>query len=465
MMTENPLFWKQGLFLHPQHFQLMSRQLHGDLEPVLRLASPRAYGVRNLKIRSSALENGVLDITGGDFLFPDGTYARLPANAVLAPRQMAGLEDTTGGQLVTAYVGLRKWNDRGRNVSPRETRGRGVERVESMYVSDLAPETVPDLYSDGPEAEILTMHYALKIILEPEIAHYGECHLLPVARLRKVGDRFQIENGYIPPALSIGAHPDLFNMVHNIRDCLLGRGKRLGEYKLARDISPSSLLNPQTATMLLALRSLNRYAALFDHICEARDVHPWDVYGVIRQLAGELSSFSAGLDALCRTPQGETLLPPYDHSDPGRCFARAEALVTRLLDELVVGPEAIVPFEQTGAIMSAGLPSDKMTEGYRCWLMIRPQHEINDTAVTLHNAIKLGPESAMKVLRARALPGVALTPCGETPPGLPRREGTSYLEIECRSQLWQETVAEGRAGLIWEGQTDTFEAFLAVMTS
>ena len=230
-MAENAVFWKQGLFLHPQHFQLMSRQIHGAIEPVLRLASPNAWGASHLRIRESALENGILDIVGGDFLFPDGTHVRLPANAVLPSRKMpdSGSEDddANGGGLLTAHVALRRWNDRGRNVSLRETTDRGAGRVETMYVSDLVPQTIPDLYSDGPEAQILTVRYALEIVWESEIEQYGDCHLLPVARMRKVGDRLQIEKKLYSPSPSIGAHPDLLNRVRNIRDGLLGRCKRL----------------------------------------------------------------------------------------------------------------------------------------------------------------------------------------------------------------------------------------------
>lgn len=468
-MAENAVFWKQGLFLHPQHFQLMSRQIHGAIEPVLRLASPNAWGASHLRIRESALENGILDIVGGDFLFPDGTHVRLPANAVLPSRKMpdSGSEDDdeNGGGLLTAHVALRRWNDRGRNVSLRETTDRGAGRVETMYVSDLVPQTIPDLYSDGPEAQILTVRYALEIVWESEIEQYGDCHLLPVARVRKIGDRLQIEKSYIPPSPSIGAHPDLLNRVRNIRDGLLGRCKRLDEYKPAENMSLSSPLNPETVAVLLAMRSLNAYAAFFDHLCDAPDAHPWDVYGVVRQLAGELSSFSAGIDALCRTSEGETLLPPYDHNDPGMCFARAEALLARLLDALVVGPQAIAPFEATGAIMSATLPVEKMTDGHGCWLALKPHRDIDDISIQALNAIKLGPASAMAVLRARALPGVPLKPRDEAPPGLPRRKGVYYLEIEHDSQLWRETVLEGRAGLTWEGQADSLDAFLAVMTA
>ena len=105
-MAENAVFWKQGLFLHPQHFQLMSRQIRGAIEPFCGLQS-QCLGRGHLRIRESALENGILDIVSGDFLFPTGpTFACHQRRVAVAQDARFRLEDddANGGGLLTAHV-------------------------------------------------------------------------------------------------------------------------------------------------------------------------------------------------------------------------------------------------------------------------------------------------------------------------------------------------------------------------
>ena len=79
---------------------------------------------------------------------------------------------------------------------------------------------------------------------------------------------------------------------------------------------------------LLALRSLNRYASLLVHMAAARHGHPWQAYGLLRQLIGELSTFSGEISFTGEDQEGSQLLPDYDHSELGACFAAARVFRT-----------------------------------------------------------------------------------------------------------------------------------------
>ncbi len=61
---------------------------------------------------------------------------------------------------------------------------------------------------------------------------------------------------------------------------------------------------------LLALRSLNRYIPQLFHLSESTG-HPWTVYGLLRQLIGELSSFSEQFTVSGDTVDGSSELPKY----------------------------------------------------------------------------------------------------------------------------------------------------------
>ena len=54
--TRNPIFWYQGLFLQPQHFQQAERYAEGLLEPLRDGISPFFHGVRQLQLQEAAVQ-------------------------------------------------------------------------------------------------------------------------------------------------------------------------------------------------------------------------------------------------------------------------------------------------------------------------------------------------------------------------------------------------------------------------
>ena len=68
---ERPLFWHQGLFLQPQHFQLQDRYIQSLLTPAAAWHQPHFWGVGSLAVQESALGNLAFNVSGGEFLFPE----------------------------------------------------------------------------------------------------------------------------------------------------------------------------------------------------------------------------------------------------------------------------------------------------------------------------------------------------------------------------------------------------------
>ena len=73
-----PLFWQQGLFLQPQHFQLMDQSFRGLLTPLEQHIVPHFWGVLQLQVNTARLGAGILEVQKGDFIFQDGTHVVFP---------------------------------------------------------------------------------------------------------------------------------------------------------------------------------------------------------------------------------------------------------------------------------------------------------------------------------------------------------------------------------------------------
>jgi type VI secretion system protein ImpJ len=339
MDIQRPLFWHQGLFLQPQHFQLLDLSFQSLLTPFHHFMEPHFWGTGELEIQKAGLGMRSFNLLKGTFLFPDGTFAVFPENGIIEARpfEEAWVE---GGKPFTVLIGLKKWNPAGENVTVVDNL-EDLSAVTTRFVTTPDPEEVKDLHSGGPLGRVKKLHYLLKIFWETEREQLGDYVLIPMAQLERMGEEIRLSQRFIPPCLTISSSEPLFHLIKEIRDQLAARAHQLEEYKSQRGIQTAEF-GSRDMVYLLALRSLNRYVPPFFHVTEVQQVHPWAVYGMLRQLIGELSSFSERINVMGELEDGTRTLPNYDHRNLWECFSAAQEAVILLLDEITAGPEYVI---------------------------------------------------------------------------------------------------------------------------
>lgn len=460
MDTQRPLFWHQGLFLQPQHFQLLDLSFQSLLIPFNEFLQPYFWGIGEWEVQRGALANRTFNILKGEFLFPDGTYTALPGNALIEARsfQEAWVE---GGKPLTVYVGLKKFNYNGENVTVLP-KLENVAEVTTRFVTIADPEEVRDLHAGGPDGKVKRLYYVLKIFWETELAQLGDYMLLPFAQLERVGAEIRLAERFIPPALSLASSETLQNIVREIRDQLAGRGHQLEEYKRERGIQTAEF-GTRDMVYLLALRSLNRYIPLLFHFTEAPHVHPWWVYSILRQIVGELSTFSENVNMLGELKSGEKALPPYDHRNLGECFTAAQALISQLLDEITAGPEYIIRLLFDGTYYSAELNPAIFAGRNRFYLVFKTEEDPREVLHSLITAAKLSSRAALPLLIARALPGINLEHLPVPPQELPRRASCLYFQIDHHNEQWAAVEKSNNLALYWDRAPEDLEVELMVV--
>ncbi len=444
---DRPLFWHQGLFLQPQHLQLASRYSESLNLPLKTHLQPHFWGVGNWQIQSNALANLSFHLTGGQFLFADMAYAVIGKNALIMPRSFEG-DWEQGDERFGVYIGLRKFNPGGKNVTVVNDTS-NLSEVGTRWVTDSSAEQVADLHQDGPAADVQRMHYALKIFWESEKKQLGDYELIPLAQLEKDQDSVRLCERYIPPSLSIGADAVLLKIIKEIRDQIGARCRQLEAYKRDRGLH-SAEFGARDMVYLLALRSLNRYAPLLSHMAAARHGHPWNVYGLLRQLIGELSTFSAEISFSGEDREGNKLLPNYDHGDIGACFNAALEVITQLLDQITAGPEYMIPLLYDGTYFGAELPPSIFEGRNRFYLVVETAADPNEVLSSMESIAKLGCRESLPILIARSLSGVGIAHLEQTPQELPRRANALYFQIDHHSDQWAQVQKVNNVALYWD---------------
>ena len=454
-----PIYWHGGMFLEPQLFQLTDRCTQSLFTPYQQYLAPHFWGVCRATISTSTLGVPSLEISEGEFLFPDGAYLQLPGNCLIEPRGLPEEKLSEEGA-VRAYLGLRKWREQGENVATVE-RGESLGRVNSRFVT--AADAVPcaDLYGTGGKAQVRQLAFLLKIFWEQELDLLGDYLLIPLARVEVRGEAPELSRDFIPPCVSMAASPALMGLVHEIRDLVASRCRRLESGKSERGIE-SAEFGSKDLVYLLALRTLNRYLALLDHLLQTPQAHPWQLYGVLSQLVAELSTFS---ETVSSGPAAESaFLPQYRHLDLSGCFAQAHDLLLKLLDHVTAGPDHSISLSYDGNYFSADFKPLHFQGRNRFFLVLSTEEEPGSVLSSFAAVAKLSPRERLPLLISQALPGIALSHLPDPPRELPRRSSSLYFAVDHRCEQWEMVQKWQNVALFWDQAPADLTAELMIVS-
>ena len=448
MGLQRPVFWHQGLFLQPQHFQRADRSVRSLFIPYQSYLTPHFWGVCRMTLDNDALGTRSFEISRGAFLFQDGTHAVLPGNALMESRSFEeGM--ISGDNSFIIYLGLKKWDDSAGNVTPMETCD-PLSGIATRFAAPADGEPCADLHAGGPQGEVRQLSLVLKIFWETELELLGDYLLIPVARLERTRDGMALSRRFVPPCLTMAGSSLLLDTVREIRDQLASRGRRLEGYKRQRGIQAAEF-GSKDMIYLLALRTLNRYLAQLVHFIDAGEVHPWQVYGILRQLVGELSTFSETVTVLGESAaDGTRVMPCYDHLNLGACFGQARDLILKLLDQITAGPEYALPLSYDGAYFGSEMKPAHFESRNRFYLVLKTGEDPKSIIQSVASSAKLSTRERLPLLIAQALPGVRLEHLPIPPQELPRSAFSIYFAIDGRSEQWDMVRKWNNIALCWD---------------
>src|SRR6266851_172691 len=330
-----PLFWGQGMLLQPQHFQQQDNYHDGRLRHLFKLFSPFAWGVHSLRLNETGLQNFVFEIEQCELVTFDGTLLRFgaelhPSTARISPRSFEHDLDP-GGAPLAVYVGVRRMqpgegNLRGTNGASGAIRDAGSHRRFTLEEAEVG-----DLFIGNEQiCQLQYLVHDAHILFDVTAERSQDYELVKIAEVLRSpdGKGGVLSKQYVPPCITIKSSPPLEAMLKETRDLLTAKGREIGENtrRAGRDVE----LGTRSLGQVLMLQTLNRYIPPFHHHLETGVTHPETMYVLLRQLVGELSSFSSTTSVLGGRGT-EDALPPYQHANLWPCFALATQLVRVLL--------------------------------------------------------------------------------------------------------------------------------------
>ena len=459
-VTGRPIFWHEGLFLQPHHFQWQDLYFQSLIEPLNRYGRPPMWGTGRLVIHREALSNYIFNVLGGEFRFRDMTHTVFPGNAVLESRNFENAWKDKGKPF-TVYLGVRKLSRTGKNVSDSRLY-ESFSMLPTRFASDSEAEDLSDFYEGGEALPVERLRYVLKLLWEDEKRSIGDYEVLPIARLETKKGEVVISRNFIPPSLSIYSSEALTSSIKTISELITSTVNRLEASKNDRGVHTAEF-GTKDMVFLLTLRTLNRFVLILRHMLgKNASVHPWTVYGVICQLVGELSTFSSKVNLVNVKPESPFYLYEYDHEALTLCFERARNVLARLMIDIAADPEYVAPFKFDGHNYTLELPTRLLQGSKRYYLVVETDASPDVVVTELEGQAKMSSMKYLPLLVAQSLPGIAIKHVPHPPPELPRRSMGIYFTIHHKSRLWQKVVEEQNLALNWETRPEDVKIELMV---
>jgi len=425
MNFSNPIYWQQGIFLQPQHFQY-SDQFHAtSYARLFGLARIQPYGVANLVISKERLSAGFLSCTAFQAVIPEGLWIDIKENARLPDRDIRNLIKENGRYRVA--FGL-----------PNITAGLpAVVTVinDGRFETPGYPEVLPDLYNDSPDLAIDRLWLRGRFLIGNEIEAAKNMSILTMGYLLVENSTVTLDPHYSPPCLQVGAYVVLKTQVHDLIEVLSTRLTSLKKLSTPWRFSSHSL-DPVWLRDRMVQADLSQAVTELNHRV-SRNVEPAHLFEVLSVLAGRLCS-TGGLSF----PE----MPHWEIEDPANSFKRIREIVEALLVQLKSGPDSSAIFYPQGGWYEAKVPNEVRVGKYLCYLIL---HNLSEAELMQVGPPKLAPLSRIETIVSRALPGVALERLHRIPYGLGEGSNAFVWEVDTKDALWIEANATGKLCLNW----------------
>lgn len=459
MANNKPVFWHQGMFLQPQHFQQSELQQSHQTNLFREYSHPWFWGFVSYSLARLSLQQRQVEVEQAELIFQDGTHITLGQNGYIQSRSLEGIEIDPEKPL-QAYLALRKMSSLESNVTVIQDIVEAAN-ISTRYFTLAAPQKVDDIYSNGPEAELQTLTHKLSIVFEHEREAYSDYLLVPVAKVALDGENLVYPAEFVPPMVTISGAEEIQRLIKELRDELTGRAIQLRSNNSSTQ--GSSSFDPNLLRYRIGLQTLSRYVPRLFHITETPDIHPWDVYGFLRELIGEVSTFTQDINFLGEDKNGERLLPSYQHSNIGECFIAARTLISQLLNEISVGPQFLVELDYDGRFFSTEVPAEFFEQHVDFYLILSTEKTWSDHAQSFLTTAKLADDKTVEILAERSLPGVGLYHMPSPPAGLPKKAFANYARIDIHDDKWQQIQLRQNLALLWDEAPDDLKVELVIL--
>jgi type VI secretion system protein ImpJ len=420
-MPSHSIFWGDGLFLRPQHFQAVERLAHESSRLGEAWTTPHYYGLTRLVYDAEALANWRVSISECHLRLTDGTQLRFPEDAHLSPVPIPRTAFKNAESVVRVYVGVSELRQGATNTETAHAAG------SARYLMHL--QEVEDENKSGNPQEIHFRKLNPQILVGDDAARGFDA--VPVMQLR-LGETAEappkVDPEYIPPLLFHTAWPELLNFATSVINSLGATATQLATQMRDSGTSFESG-HKEDFSRILKLHAVNSALGGMSEFTSASGRHPFRLYCELCRVVGTLAIFQPDR----RIPE----LPVYDHDNLAYCFWE----LRKLLRMKVRDPEAQYirkPFAVEGMQMTVRLNQEWLDPSWSFYMGVESALTSSRVAEMLSEGelgMKAGSSEEVDRIFQFGRAGVKIHPVADAPRVFPMGNW-HYFRFE-RDHVWK----------------------------
>ena len=418
-----PVIWKKGTLLSPQHLQTQDRFLEDTLRFHLDALAFAPWGFRRLQINQEALASGYFAITDAAGMFPDGLLFDIPdADQAPPPKPLADCFEADQWKL-DVFLAIPHYRDRGLNVSLAQS------KADTRYLSEVA--LLRDENTGATERAVQVARKNFRILIEGDSQEHAS--VLRLARIIRTGaGMYELDPKFVPPLLDLEASEFLTSILRRLVEILSSKSTQIAGGRRQRNLSLAEFGAADIANFWL-LYTMNSHFPLMQHLLETRRGHPEALFEAMLSIAGCLTTFSTTVH-----PRD---LPKYEHDDLSPCFEDLDYKIRLLLETVVPSNFISLPLRMVmPSIYATVLSDDKYMTNTRMYLAIRAETSEADLISKVPYLVKVCSANHIEHLVRQALPGVPLTHTPRPPSAIPMKLNYQYFSVSQSGVAWEAVV-------------------------
>lgn len=430
-MLNLPVYWYEGMFLRPQHFQAAERYWTEIVGQSSQIDAPYNYGFMELELSSDAIDRGEFGILRATFRMRDGTVWSLSSDQ--CPDRVsfkAALEQHSNVTILLAIPTLQSFRE---NVGTTEGDAAvRYARVEKMVVDE----------NGGDPQEIELRRPAFRLMLSTSDTSGYE--LLEVGRVKRSGDGKSVgvlDETFFPPLLNIATWPHLREgILRSLHDQIAAKLELFGE-RVRQMGARLAIQDGREFEKVFFVHQLNEAYASLGVFVRSNGVHPLTVYHELARIMGQFSIF-VPTERVC----GE--IKPYDHTDLAGCFRWIRDEIVRRM-QVTDDPYQTSRFiGNASAGMEAFLFKDWLGERWKWYVGARSAdvdtEKLTQLLVTTDEFVwKLASPSTIDMAWRGAARGLEFRALSQVPFPLPGNRRWVYFEVtKASGDVWDAVQQE-----------------------
>ncbi|CAM4016068.1 type VI secretion system baseplate subunit TssK [Bordetella tumulicola] len=431
MAEKSKVIWTEGMFLRPQHFQQFERYLESSLRQRTSSLQGFFWGFSHLVLDRDALAIGKVVLTEASGVLPDGT----PFDFSHPDDAPEALDVSEQAQDVRVMLALPR-------VRPGATDVQYEDEADSLARYLVKEAEVEDSGSMGLEPALLQVgHLRLRLMLETDMG--DEWLGLGVVRIveRRADNRVVLNERYIAPWLSAGAHPLLLGFAQELYGLLEARSEALG-----LRLSQPGRGGVSEVSDFMLLETVNRYIGSLWHTRQAEWLHPERLFHDWLMLSCDLATYTSA----SRRPE---VLPTYEHDDLQLTFGTLMNELRRSLSAVLEQHALQIPLQDRGqGVRVAQIPDLELLRTAGFVLAVHADMPSDTVRSRFPAQVKIGPVERIRDLVHLQLPGVTVRVLPVAPRQIPYSAGHVYFELDKGGDFWKQLERTGALALHLAGE-------------